>query len=269
MAAKRPGLRPASVALWAVILGLSATGCSNQVSQSRNSAGTASVADDESPGAAISETGGQLPGTIEGKILFQGKQRDWPPDGRNMSDVVVFLRGNTSSSERSLRSLPQKTATSERADPADSDGDKNTAVLDQIDMTFVPHVVLMQQGGVLELRNSDSALHNVNGFASRNQAFNVTITPGSSTTVTLPKHEFIRVTCNFHTRMNAWIAVLPNPHYTRVDEQGQFTLSGIPPGTYELAGWYENVYPPHVPHRVSTNVTVRPRQVTVVELDFP
>lgn len=188
-----------------------------------------------------------------------------------MADVVVFLRGNTGSSGRSLRTLPPKTATSERTDAADSDIDKDmaVAVLDQIDMTFVPHVVLMQQGGVLEMRNSDTALHNVNGFARRNQAFNVTITPGSSTTVTLPKDEFIRVTCNFHTRMNAWVAVLPNRHYTRVDEQGRFTLSDIPSGTYELAGWYENVYPPHVPHRVSTNVTVRPRQVTVVELDFP
>ncbi len=197
-------------------------------------------------------------GTIEGQILFQGEQRKWPPNGRQMSDVVVYLKGN-------LRGRTDHFKATER-----SSSDKPVpAVLDQFDMTFVPHVVMMQQGGMIELRNSDSTLHNVNGFATMNQPFNVALSPGASTDVVLERPEFIRVACNFHPKMSAWIAVMPNRFFTRANDQGQFTLRGIPPGKYKLAGWHENVYPPHVPRRVSMDVNIQPGRTTVVKLNFP
>lgn len=206
-------------------------------------------------------------GTIEGQVLFQGEKRKWPRNGRQMSDVVVYLKGNllgqtgySTATEQSSKSSNVDASSSEKPVPV---------VLDQFDMTFVPHVVLMQQGSTIELRNSDSALHNVNGFATLNQPFNVALSPGATTEVVLQQHEFIRVACNFHPKMSAWIAVMPNRFFTRVNDQGQFTLIDIPPGKYNLAGWHENVYTPHVRLRASMDVSVQPGRTTVVKLDFP
>ena len=206
----------------------------------------------------------QPPGSIEGQVLFQGEHRKWPPRGGQMTDVVVYLKGNNPGRAPTNKVLPESIEVD-----AGADDKAGPAVLDQFDMTFVPHIVMMQQGGTLELRNSDSPLHNVNGIATVNQAFNVALPPGATTRVVLPRHEFIRVICNFHSRMTAWVAVMPNRFFTKTNEQSRFTLNNIPPGEYELAGWHENVYPPYSPHRVSMDVIVQSGQTTVLELDFP
>ncbi len=217
------------------------------------------ISDNENPNSPF--------GVIEGQLLFQGEERKWPPNGRGMSDVVVYLKGILP--EQTGHSTATEQSSTSSKDEASSSDKPERVVLDQIDMTFVPHVVMMQQGGSIELRNSDSALHNVNGFAKMNQPFNVALSSGAATEFVLQRHEFIRVACNFHPKMSAWIAVMPNRFFTRADEQGRFTLSDIPPGKYQLAGWHENVYPPHVPRRVSMDVTVEPGRKTVVELNFP
>lgn len=202
-------------------------------------------------------------GSIRGRITFRGQKRDRPPDGRLLSDVVVYLKG----AELTTRSTIEADDGQSRASKVDEERPAK-ALLDQVDMTFVPHVVLMQKGGTLELGNSDAALHNVNGLAVANKAFNVALSPGSTSEVVLDKPEFIRVVCNFHSRMNAWVAVLPNRYFTRVGDDGWFELTDVPAGTHVLAGWHEDVYPPYKSHRISVEVHVEPDQTAEVNLDF-
>lgn len=206
-------------------------------------------------------------GAIKGTVLFRGRQLNLPPNGRTLTDVVIYLKGS-GLSDISSGTAVEQTTDPEVSEAPDTDGPK-TAVLDQFDMTFVPHVVTMQKGGTLEIRNSDTALHNVNGLATANQAFNVALSPDTKTDLVLPRAEFIRVICNFHSRMNAWVAVLPNRFFTRVNDDGQFTLTDIPAGTYTLAGWHEDIYPPYTPHQTNMQVSVEPGHTTIVELNFP
>ena len=239
--------------------------CTQSTEQSKKQpAGGKSATTAETSAAANSSTpaGDQIPGRIEGKVLFQGESRQTPVNGRLLTDIVIYLKGNVPE--------PPVAATEEPT----ADGEKPTAkrppvILDQIEMTFVPHVVTMRKGDTLEVHNSDAVLHNAFGHMDRNQPFNINVPPDAKTDLVLDRTEFIRVTCVYHPHMLAWIAVLPNRYYTKVDEQGQFTLPDVPPGEYELAGWYEGVFPPNSSNETSMKVVIKAGKATSVELDFP
>lgn len=219
---------------------------------------------EEAPGESRAASGF---GHVEGKVLFQGQERKWPPNGRELSDVIVYLKGSVIGTKDAAGNSKQAPQSPDAAEKKTTE--QATAVLDQFDMTFVPHVVMMRKGGTLELRNSDSTLHNVNGHAKVNQSFNVALSPGGKTEVSLRRPEFFRVVCNFHSRMSAWVAVMPNSFFTRVSDDGRFTLKDVPAGNYSLAGWHEDIYPPYTPKAVSTKIRVEPGKTTVVTLDFP
>lgn len=207
--------------------------------------------------AGVSEAGGP-PGTISGRVLFAGRRQTFPPGGGQLWDILVYLKGPGLD-----EALPRSAA------PSEEPQNPPRAVLDQFDMMFVPHVVALPQGGVLELRNSDTTLHNMHGLARLNQSFNTSLSPQGSTEVALSRHEFIRVVCNYHPQMNAWVVVVPNRFFTRLDEEGRFSLSGIPAGEYDLVGWRESSYPPYQPHLTSTRIRIKPDETTQVELNFP
>ncbi|MEQ9410424.1 MAG: hypothetical protein RIK87_22000, partial [Fuerstiella sp.] len=100
-------------------------------------------------------------GLIQGRVLFQGKPRRSPPEGRTLTDVVVYL-----TQESAVADATEDTD-SGTTDVSQPEPDQRArAVLDQSGMQFFPHVVILPQGGILELRNSDTALHNVNGLAT-------------------------------------------------------------------------------------------------------
>lgn len=216
---------------------------------------------------ATSDSATAMRGTVQGRILFSGEVRRSPSGGGDFADVLIYLEGDPPAN-----SEPASSA----ADPVSAVGQESStqklqsvAVLDQIDMTFIPHVVTMHAGQVLELRNSDTALHNVNGLAVRNPAFNIALPPRSIQQVVLSRPEFIRIVCNFHARMSAWIAVLPNRFYTRANPDGTFELRDVPAGNDRLSAWQETLYPPHKPVQTSITIQIHPGRITQLDLNFP
>ena len=121
--------------------------------------------------------------------------------------------------------------------------DKGTAViLDQKNCRFVPHVVLVQAGQTLRILNSDGILHNVHTKSLRNRPFNRAM-PGmfKQMEVTFARPERVKVKCDAHDWMSAWIVVYDQPYCAVTDSAGSFRIQDVPPGTYTLEIWHETL----------------------------
>ena len=150
------------------------------------------------------------------------------------------------------------------ADVPPSDGSQREAtVLDQKDCRYVPHVVGVQVGQVLRVRSSDpKTMHNVHYNPSKGAAGNFGLTDaGAERTVTFQQAEFIRVKCDVHPWMTAYIGVFDSPFFATSDENaGQFEISRVPPGKYKLIAWHEQLGQVEQPVEVKDD---RPVDVTV------
>ncbi|MCE2393187.1 hypothetical protein J4G02_01075 [Candidatus Poribacteria bacterium] len=114
--------------------------------------------------------------------------------------------------------------------------------IDQKGCHFKPHVRLLPVGKRLTMINPDRINHNVHIFSSVNPAFNKS-QPGTRRKMNvkaIKKAEGpVPVKCDVHGWMKAWIAYIPHPYFTVTDENGQYTLENVPPGTYKLGYWQE------------------------------
>jgi hypothetical protein len=124
-----------------------------------------------------------------------------------------------------------------------SDGSqRDAAVLDQKDCRYVPHVVGVQVAQRLRVKSSDrKTLHNVHYDPPGNPAGNFGLTDaGAEQSVKFDKAEFIRVKCDVHPWMTAYIGVFDSPFFAISDENaGQFEIARVPVGKYKLIAWHE------------------------------
>jgi hypothetical protein len=111
--------------------------------------------------------------------------------------------------------------------------------LDQKHCRYVPHILLVPQGGPLQIRSSDPILHTVHmaGAAANNIPF-----PFQNQDIPVPMRRsgVVDLKCNAgHVWMNAEILVVKHPYYAITDEHGSFELTGVPAGEYEIEAWHE------------------------------
>lgn len=113
------------------------------------------------------------------------------------------------------------------------------AVLDQVDLTFVPHVLPILVGTTVDFPNSDMTRHNV--FSPSNvKKFDLgTYAPGSSKSIVFDKPGVIPLLCHVHPEMSAFIVVLETPYFGVTGENGSYKIQNIPPGKYTLVVWHE------------------------------
>ncbi|MGH7322305.1 MAG: carboxypeptidase regulatory-like domain-containing protein, partial [Candidatus Rokuibacteriota bacterium] len=114
--------------------------------------------------------------------------------------------------------------------------------MDQQECVFVPRVVLLPLGGTVEFLNNDRLLHNLHSKTSReNPPFNRTQPKGRTIPIVFRKPEIIRVDCDLHPWIRAWVVVAEHPFYALTNERGEFTLGNVPPGQYTLQLWQESL----------------------------
>jgi len=113
--------------------------------------------------------------------------------------------------------------------------------MDQRGCVFVPRIVIVPVGGTVDFLNSDRLLHNIHSTPKLNVAFNRTQPKDRTIPVTFAKPEIVRVDCDLHSWMTAWVVVAPHPYYAVTKGDGQFSFDSLPPGSYRLQIWHERL----------------------------
>lgn len=113
--------------------------------------------------------------------------------------------------------------------------------LDQRGCHFLPHVLVVPKGAKVAFLNSDSTAHNVHLIALMNDPLNQTVPAGQRLERVAKEAESIKVTCDMHTWMSAWVVVTEATHWALTGPDGSFRLEGLPPGTHEVKLWHETL----------------------------
>lgn len=110
--------------------------------------------------------------------------------------------------------------------------------LAQRDQSFVPRVVSVPVGTEVDFPNQDPIYHNVFSV-SPPARFDLGKYPrGQSRRVRMAKAGLVKVFCDIHSDMAAFVVVLPNRAFVRPSEDGSFRLPELPPGRYTLSWWH-------------------------------
>jgi plastocyanin len=110
-------------------------------------------------------------------------------------------------------------------------------VLDQRNLAFVPHVLVVRVGTAVEFPNNDKVFHNVFSFRD-GKKFDLGMYPkGMSKRIVFDKPGLARLFCNIHPNMAAYVMAVDTPYFAVSDGQGSFTITGVPSGTYTYYAW--------------------------------
>lgn len=118
--------------------------------------------------------------------------------------------------------------------------DEPRARMDQRNETFVPHVLAIVAGTVVDFPNNDETYHNVFSL-SREKPFDLgRYAVGRSRAVRFDRPGIIRVFCDIHAHMSAFILVFSHRYFAVTDDQGRYRLDNVPPGRYTVVAWNES-----------------------------
>ena len=113
--------------------------------------------------------------------------------------------------------------------------------LDQRGCQYTPHVAGIMVNQPIEINNNDETLHNVHALPKNSKPFNLPFPKrGMSRKETFTSPEvMVKVRCDVHNWMSAYIGVLDHPFFSVTDDSGRFTIPNLPAGKYELEAWHE------------------------------
>ena len=177
-------------------------------------------------------TGG---GSITGKVVFNGTQgnrkviptRDLEVCGGPYEETLIQVGPDKSvhNAVVYLVDIAKGKAWPAQAKPPE---------IDNVKCKFEPHIQVIR-AGKLDVVNSDPMLHNTHGYYGRRTAFNLALpNKGQRIPVELTRAGQVRIDCDAHGWMEAWIYVVDNPYYAVTSADGKFTIVDVPAGTYKL-----------------------------------
>jgi plastocyanin len=115
---------------------------------------------------------------------------------------------------------------------------KKTAIMDQKNRMFVPHVLPVQTGTAVRFPNSDDIRHQVYSFSSAKQ-FQIPLYKGTpANPVVFDRSGVVTLGCSIHDRMTAYVVVVDTPYFSTTDKKGRGALSSVGAGKYSLRVWY-------------------------------
>jgi plastocyanin len=129
-----------------------------------------------------------------------------------------------------------------------------TAVVDQVEKTFVPGILPIMVGTYVRFPNHDQIQHHVYSF-SPTKTFELPLYKGEDAPpVLFDKAGVVKIGCNIHDWMSGIILVLPTPLFAVTDASGKYVLENVPQGSYTLLVW-------HAQSKVKPEDTAREIQV--------
>ena len=166
------------------------------------------------PAVGAADTSGF--GIIKGTITIGGKPAP---------DAVVSIEGLSRDQIKTqmLHTKPQK------------------KIIDQRNLKFIPTVVAIMVGETVEFPNNDQTYHNVFSL-SKTRPFDLgRYAANRSKSVRFDEPGIVRVFCDIHSHMSAFILVFAHPFFSLTDDEGRYRVGNVPPGTYTVVAWNESL----------------------------
>jgi plastocyanin len=135
--------------------------------------------------------------------------------------------------------------------------------VDQRNMVFIPHVLVILRGTTVDFLNSDQVAHNVywpsvGGNKTLRHSLTI-VSPGQKKSFQFDDLGAAQLLCNMHSEMIGYIVVVPTPYFATTGSDGTFTIKNVPAGTYTLKTWSAD----GKPSSQSISVTDAPTNVDI------
>jgi plastocyanin len=177
-------------------------------------------------------------GDVKGSIKFTGAVPDLKPllvtrdqvaCGKSVPDETIEVsKGKLANVVVTVKGAPTQPGTTQ-------------VVIDQHKCQYRPHVQAAAAGSGLQIVNSDAVLHNIHGYLGQVTTFNVAMPlKDQKVTKMLNKPGVVRVKCDVHAWMGAFVVVVDGPAAVS-GADGAFEIKGVPPGTYTVTAWHEKL----------------------------
>lgn len=141
-----------------------------------------------------------------------------------VTDAVVYLARIPAATESALVRTPRP-----------------RAQLAQQREAFVPRVVVVTRGGAVDFPNRDPIYHNVFSLSPTKRFDLGKYRQGRSKTVRFDRAGLVKVYCDIHAEMEAFVLVVPNHAFAQAGSDGSFELPDLPAGGYELRAWHPDL----------------------------
>jgi len=196
-------------------------------------------------------------GTITGKVVYQGEvstrkivpTKDLDTCGGIREEPLIVV-GADKGVQGAVVYLKEVQKGKALAKPAKS------PEINNLNCNFDPHVQAAPVGSIA-IVNSDPVMHNTHGFLGKQTVFNQAMpTKGMRIEKPIKKPGMMRVECDVHGWMLAWIYAAEHPYHAVTGKGGTFSIPDVPPGSYTLVVWQEAADPAEMP------VTVKPKETT-------
>jgi plastocyanin len=111
----------------------------------------------------------------------------------------------------------------------------------QRNTTFIPHLLAVTVGSTVDFPNDDETYHNVFSLSKPRRFDLGRYAAGRSKAVRFDQPGIVRVFCDIHSKMNAFIFVFDHPFYSVTDGEGRYRIDNVPQGSHQVTAWYEGV----------------------------
>jgi len=115
--------------------------------------------------------------------------------------------------------------------------ERGRTVMDQRNETFVPYVLAVGVGTTVDFTNSDRTYHNVFSLSKAKRFDLGRYARGQSKSVRFDRPGVVRVFCEIHSHMSAFILVFAHRFFATTDGEGRYRIDNVPPGTYTIVAW--------------------------------
>jgi plastocyanin len=139
----------------------------------------------------------------------------------------------------------------------------NPPTVDQKGCVFRPHVLIVPVGVGVDILNSDGILHNFHTSSTKNSPMN-RAQPGfrKKMTETFNQAETIKVNCDAHSWMSAWLVITDHPYIDATDGSGAFKINDVPPGNHTVEVWHETL------GKITKTVTVKTGEEAKITIEL-